>query len=267
MDYYETLGVSKTSTQDEIKKAYRKLAMKHHPDKGGDEAKFKEIQTAYSTLSDPKKRAEYDNPVNFEQVFRNGDPFGGAGNPFGDIFGDIFGRQRQPNFDAETVLQLSLEDVFFGGTRTIDVGTGPIDIDIPPGIRHNTTFTIHGKAPSRHPSYPSGNLLVRVRYLQHPSFAKEKNNLLGMVQVDYVDALVGCSMNVTHISGKVLDVKIPPMTQPDTRLKLRGLGFTDPHNSIVGDFILLIKVAVPENLSEKHKDILRQIQQERKRKS
>ena len=92
MDHYQTLGVSRDADASEIKKAYRKLAGKHHPDKGGDENKFKEIQQAYETLSDPEKRAEYDNP----NPFRNfgGDPFAGRGNPFADIFGDMFGQQR-----------------------------------------------------------------------------------------------------------------------------------------------------------------------------
>ena len=95
MDYYETLGVTPTSTPSEIKKAYRRLAMKHHPDKGGDIDQFKKIQEAYDTLSDSDKRAEYDNPNPFGN-FQGGDPFAGQGNPFGDIFGDIFGhRQRQ----------------------------------------------------------------------------------------------------------------------------------------------------------------------------
>ena len=128
--------------------------MKHHPDKGGDEAKFKEIQQAYDTLSDPK-RAQYDNPNPFGGGF-GGDPLV-EGSPFGDIFRDIFGQRprqrRQQNFDVQTDLALSLEDVYFGITERIDVGTGQIDLQIPAGVREGTRYTVHGHGPARSQTY------------------------------------------------------------------------------------------------------------------
>ena len=154
MDYYELLGVQPNATPNEIKKAYRKLAMKHHPDKGGDVEQFKKIQTAYDTLSDSEKRHQYDNPNPF-QNFQGGDPFAGQGNPFADIFGDIFGQrqQRRPqNFNAETSIQVTLEEVYFGTSRQIDIGTGPIEITIPKGIKDGTIFNVPGKAPQQDPN-------------------------------------------------------------------------------------------------------------------
>ena len=266
MDHYQTLGVSRDADGPTIKKAYRKLAMKHHPDKGGDEAKFKEIQQAYDTLSDPQKRAQYDNPNPFEQF--GGDPFGGGANPFGDIFRDIFGgrpRQRQQNFDAQTDIVLTLEDVYHGTTQRIDIGTGLIDIKIPKGTEEGTRFTIHGKGPQQDPNLPPGNLFVRVRYQPHRDFAKNGRDLIGIVEIDYFDAIVGGEIKVRHISGRMLSVSIPPLTQPNARLKLRGEGFTDPRTSIVGDFLLQVSVMPPDEISHEHVNLIQRIKQERRR--
>ena len=268
MDYYEILGVNHTTTPDEIKKAYRKLASKHHPDKGGDPEKFKEIQRAYETLSDADKKYEYDNPNPFRQ--QGGDPFAGRGNPFADIFGDMFSRQQQrrpQNFNAETQLNISLEDVYFGAKRQIDVGTGPIEVQVPTGIKPGTVYNIPGKAPKQDPSLPSGDLRVRINVMPSNTFGRDGINLIGAIEVDYINAILGTTVVVQHISGKQLNVSIPPGTESDAKLKLRGQGFTNAHSSIVGDFIILVKVSVPDDLSPQHKKMLQQIQQERKRKS
>ncbi len=267
MDYYKLLGVPRNASQEDIKKAYRKLASKHHPDKGGDAEQFKEIQKAYETLSDPQKRNQYDNPNPFEGS-GGGDPFGG-GNPFGDIFRDIFGqrgpRRREQNFDAQTDMVLPLEDVYFGSTQRIDVGTGMIDLKIPKGVQEGTRFTVHGKGPQQDPDLPPGNLFVRVRYQPHREFAKNGNDLIGIIQIDYFDALIGASIDVRHISGRMLSVTIPALTQPNARLKLRGEGFTDPRSSIVGDFLLQVEVMPPDSLSHEHVNLIQRIKQERRR--
>ena len=266
MDHYQTLGVSRDADASEIKKAYRKLAGKHHPDKGGDENKFKEIQQAYETLSDPEKRAEYDNPNPFRNI--GGDPFAGRGNPFADIFGDIFGQQRRPqNFNAETSIGISLEDVYFGSTKRVDVGTGAIDIEIPKGIKDGTIFNVPGKAPQQDPNYPPGDLRIRVIIERHHSFGRDGRDLIGAIEVDYLSAILGTKVTIKHISGKQLQVTVPANTSPDSRLKLRGEGFIQPHNGVVGDFLILVKVGPPEDLSEQHKKLLQQILQERKRNS
>jgi len=270
MDYYETLGVNHTTKPDEIKKAYRKLASKHHPDKGGDTKRFQDIQKAYEVLSDPDKKYEYDNPSPFRQ--QGGDPFAGRGNPFSDIFGDIFGQrqqqqQRPQNFNAETQLVITLEDSYFGHNRQIDVGTGPIDIEIPKGIKSGTVYNITGKAPKQDPNLPPGDLRVRVVIDQHHAFGRDGLNLIGAIEIDYINAMLGTSVTVTHISGRQLNVHIPANTEPESRLKLRGEGFTNAQSSIVGDFIILVKVSTPDDISDHHKRLLQQIQQERKRKS
>jgi len=265
MDHYQTLGVGRDADASAIKKAYRKLASKHHPDKGGNPEEFKRVQEAYDTLSDPQKRSQYDNPNPFEGF--GGDPFGG-GNPFGDIFKDIFGgrhRQREQNFDAQTDIVLPLEEVYNGSTQRINVGTGMIDIKIPKGVQEGTRFTLHGKGPQQDPNLPPGNLFVRVRYQPHREFAKNGNDLIGIIQIDYFDALVGANIDVRHISGRMLSVTIPALTEPNSRLKLRGEGFTDPRNSIVGDFLLQVEVIPPDSLSHEHANLIQRIKQERRR--
>ena len=269
MDYYELLGVQPNATPNEIKKAYRKLAMKHHPDKGGDVEQFKKIQTAYDTLSDSEKRHQYDNPNPFEN-FQGGDPFAGQGNPFADIFGDIFGQrqQRRPqNFNAETSIQVTLEEVYFGTSRQIDIGTGPIEITVPKGIKDGTIFNVPGKAPQQDPNLPPGDLRVRLQVAPHSVFGRDGLSLIGAIEIDYLSAILGTSIELKHISGSKLSVTVPPNTKPDSRLKLRGQGFTNAHNGVVGDFLILVKVAPPDNLSAEHKSLLRRIQQETKRNS
>jgi len=264
MDHYQILGVSRDADTREIKTAYRKLASKHHPDKGGDEQKFKEIQNAYETLSDPQKRAEYDNP----NPFGSGNPFGGQSNPFADIFGDIFGhrqQRRQQNMDAQTDLVLPLEQVYTGTTQRIDVGTGIIDLQIPAGVNDGTRFTIHGKGPQRDPNLPPGDLFVRVRHRPHREFAKDGNDLIGIAEVDYFEALTGTTIKVRHISGRMLSVNVPAGTRPNSRLSLRGEGFTNPNNSIVGNFILQINVEPPNNINNEHLRLIQRIIQERRR--
>ena len=132
-------------------------------------------------------------------------------------------------------------------------------------MREGTRFTIHGKGPQQDPNLPPGDLFVRIRYRPNFEYGKENNNLIGILEVDYLDAIIGASVNVRHISGRMLSVTIPPDTQPNALLRLRGEGFTDPQSSIVGDFIIRVQVTPPEKLSDEHKRLLQRIQQERRR--
>ena len=173
MDHYQTLGVSPQADDKEIKKAYRKLAGKHHPDKGGDENEFKKIQQAYETLSDPAKRQQYDNP----NPFQGGDPFSQGGfnfrGDFGDVFQEIFGggfrQQRQPtrNPDGVVDLHLDLHEVYHGVEKMINTGYGTYKITIPAGTRHGTKFNMPGKGPIQHEGLPPGNLIVRTFIVEY----------------------------------------------------------------------------------------------------
>ena len=124
---------------------------------------------------------------------------------------------------------------------------------------------MHGKGPQQDTTLPPGDLFVRIRYQPHREFGKNGNDLLGIVEIDYFDALIGTTIQVRHISGRTLAVDIPPLSPVGSRLKLRGEGFTDPRTSIVGDFLLQINVEPPEQLSHEHIELIRRIKQERRR--
>lgn len=251
MDHYQTLGVSKDATAQEIKKAFRKLAMKHHPDRGGDENKFKEIQTAYDVLSDPDKKQQYDNPNPFGEGFNfDGDPFG-QGNPFGDIFRDIFGqrqaRQPQRNPDGVVDLHLDLHEVYTGTEKIINTGYGQFKIVIPAGTHHGTKFNMHGKGPTQYEHLPPGDLIVRCHVYNSPEWDRRNNDLYVKVQVDYFQSLLGDEIRITHLDGKMFDIKIPKKTPPGATLRLSAKGMPDPRRSNVrGNLIVVVEVVPPE---------------------
>ena len=262
MDHYQILGVSRDADSQEIKKAFRKLAMKHHPDKGGDEAKFKEIQQAYEVLSDPDKRQQYDNPNPFEGF--GGDPFSQGG--FQDIFRDIFGQRRQPvkNPDGLFDMEVTLQQAYQGLESTISTPEGSVLLNIPKGVRPGTKFRIPGKAGGRMAHLPPGDLIVRVHVVNPPEWGRENDDLFVRVEVNAIEAMVGSSVRITHLDGKQYDVTIPAGTQPGGRIKMAGLGMPNPQNSIVGNLYLLVKVHVPTITNEEELNALNKIVSKRK---
>ena len=266
MDHYQILGVSRDATPQDIKKAFRKLAMKHHPDKGGDEAKFKEIQQAYEVLSDPDKRQQYDNPNPFEGIFgQGGDPFR-QGTPFGDIFGDIFGHRRQPvkNPDGLFDMDITLENAYSGMDSTISTPEGKVQLHIPPGVRPGTKFRIPGKAGGRMPNLPPGDLIVRVNVINSPEWGRENDHLFIRVEVNAIEAMIGSAVRIRHLDGKQYDVTIPAGTQPGGRIKMAGLGMPNPQNGRTGDLYLLVNVHVPTITNEDELNALNNIVSKRK---
>jgi len=244
MDYYETLGVNHTTTPKEIKKAYRKLASKHHPDKGGDAEQFKKIQEAYDTLSDPQKKQQYDNPDPFAN-FRGGNPFG-TGN-FQDIFTDIFGQRRQPQRNPDGIfdMEITLQDAFLGKEMTLSTPEGSVNITIPAGVRPGTKFRLAGKAGSRIPHLPPGDLIVRLHIQSPREWGREGDDLFIRAEVNAIEAMRGSSIRIIHLDGKQYDVTIPAGTQPDAKIRMAGLGMTNPGNGIAGNLIIIVAIHVP----------------------
>lgn len=225
-DYYKTLGIDKKSSSEDIKRAYRKLASLHHPDKGGDTVQFQEIQEAYATLSDTNKRQQYDNPAtqfNFP---------GGPGFNFDEIF-NIFGAdlRGQRNTSSRLSLWISLADVMTGGARNLSIqtnkGASNISINIPKGINDGDNVRYPGLAPDGH------DLIINYRIKPDPKWRHEGLNLISDSTVDIWDLILGSELSVTDVIGNTYSVSIPPETQPGAILRVKGQGL--PARSLPGD--------------------------------
>ena len=197
-DYYQTLGVGRTATADEIKKAYRKLASQHHPDKGGDTARFQELEEAYRTLSEPEKRAQYDNPQpqGFGGFQQSGAPF--DFNTIFDMFGTRF-QQPQPARHARMTLWITLADVARGGSKTVSIGSAAgvnaVEIEVPLGIEDGNTVQYHRIAPG------GADLLVTYRVRPDAGWGRNGTNLTMDHRVSIWDLIIGGETTVTDILG------------------------------------------------------------------
>jgi DnaJ-class molecular chaperone len=249
-NHYQTLGVDRTASPEEIKQAYRRLAGKHHPDRGGDTSVFQEIQTAYDTLSDPQRRAEYDNPmdgIHFGAGFAGGSPFN-----FDTIF-DIFGtrfqhggfQQQQQRAQARMSLWITLADVARGGKQTVTVGTThgtqAVEIEIPLGINDGDTVQYPGLAPG------GADLIVQYRIHAHPGWQRQGLNLILEQPVSVWDCILGCELVIRDVLQNQLTVTIAARTQPGTMMRLRGRGLA-ARNGQAGDLFVRIQVTIPQTI-------------------
>lgn len=293
-DYYEVLGVSKNASDDEIKKAYRKLAIKYHPDKNpGDkeaEAKFKEINEAHDVLSDKQKRARYDQ-FGHAGVGGAGGGFGSAGNPFEggnfnfngqsfnfdfgsaggfeDILGSLFGfggpRRPRRGADYQTSVTISFEEAVFGTTKTVSADGKDIKIKIPAGIDDGMSIRLRGKGgPAPEGGTERGDLYIRVRVKSHKSLTREGAIILSEQKIDMVDAALGCEIDVETVDGKIT-MKVPAGTQSGTPFKLSGHGVPFREDGDRGPHIVTIIVETPKNLSKKQKELLEEFKNNKKR--
>lgn len=250
-DHYQTLGVSKTATPDEIKKAFRKLASLHHPDKGGNTAKFQEIQAAYDTLGDAQKRAEYDNPR--PQFGHFGSGHGGANFNMNDIFsqmfgagGGPFGQQRPQRNHVRMMLVISLADAARGGNKTVSVsssiGTNTLDIEIPQGIDNGDAVQYSGVAPG------GMDLVIEFRVQPDSQWRREGLHLYTEQKVSVWDLILGAEIEVQNIHGASLSMRIPAGTQPGTTMRLRAQGMRTK-NGQTGDMMVRIQGEIPKTIS------------------
>lgn len=263
-DYYQILGVSENASPDEIKKAYRTLANKHHPDKGGDQAKFKDISVAYDTLGNEQKRAEYNHQRQFgghggahEFHFTTGnmeEMFGGfppGFNPFGGHpFGDIFGRQMRRNRDLNITCQISLLDSFTGkqleANYQLPSGRNQnVVINIPPGINHGETIRYQGLGDDSIQGAPRGNLNVTVVVLADQQFSRNGDDLYTNIYISPIEAMIGCRKSVTTITGDNKDIEIRPGVESGTEYAVHGHGFSNNHTKGKGRFVSVIQIRTP----------------------
>jgi len=275
-DYYEVLGVDRDVSQSDLKKAFKRLAIKYHPDKnpGNKEAedKFKEAAEAYEVLSDPSKKTTYDqfghqgvNSSFGQSGFRNVDIndifnniFGGD-EIFGDIFGDIFGggirRGPRRGRNIQMSLDLSLEDAVFGKNIEITLpNTGKkVSVNIPAGVDTGNKIRLSEEGEASQYGGENGDLFIVVNILDHEFFEREANHLYCEIPLRVDQAILGAEIEIPTLTKKVL-LKIPPETQTGKVFKLRDLGAGSLHGNSKGDLFIRAVVETPSKISGEQKN-------------
>lgn len=275
MDYYSTLGLRRGASDNEIKKAYRSLAMKHHPDRGGDEKKFKELSAAYEALSNPEKKKIIDmggdpnaqpgmggshqrgpfefhfNTGNFEDLFQ-GFGFQGGG----------FGHAPRRNRTVSINVEISLEEVLTGKDITAEVNlpngnSKVINVHIPPGIQDRQQIRYSGMGDSAIPHMPPGDLIVNIYVRKHHKFAREQDDIYYHHNVGLWNALLGDAIKINTLDNRTIDVTIPKGIQPETMLSCRGEGLPNVQSGRRGNLYIKFKIELPKTLTDEQAEIIK----------
>lgn len=293
IDYYKILGVAKTADEKEIKKAYRKLARKYHPDVNPNNAeaekKFKEINEANEVLSNAENRKKYDKhgkdwkhadeidkaraqqrAQGGGQSFQSGGSSQFGEEDFSDFFNSMFGggggagssrgNTRFKGQDLRAELELNLTDIYKTHKRTLTVNGKDIRLTIPAGVKNGQTIKIKGKGGPGRNGGPNGDLYIKYNVLNNTQFKRDGDTLYSTVKLDLYTALLGGDLMVDTFTGKV-KLKVKPETQNGTVVKLKGKGFPKyKKEGEFGDLRLTYEIVLPTNLSDKEKALLTELQ-------
>ena len=293
--FYDVLGVQRNASDDEIKKAFRKLAVKYHPDRGGDEQKFKEISEAYDTLSNPDKRKEYDMMLQFGGMPGQGRPGGGTytyagggaggASPWGDIFDSIFrgegvggsewaqnfggfggqGRAQRPRkgSDLSLVVDVSAEDAFRGVTHKVTYripSTGEqqsITVSVPAGAVDGGKLRYKRRGEYGPNGGERGDLVVTTRVAEHPLFKRKGADVTMELPVSVYEATLGCTVDVPTPGGETLRLKVPAGTQTGKTFRFKEKGAPDvKHRGRTGALLVKVVVQVPTQLTDAERTAL-----------
>lgn len=286
--YYDILGVKKSASQDEIKKAFRKLAQKYHPDAGGDEEKFKEINEAYAVLSDPKKKEQYDRFGTVgDFAGAGGNPFAGygGGNPFGggasfnwsDIFGNMangdgaFGsnwdfrvNHAAKGKDLQASIQLSFDEAFGGCTKKVSIRipstqeTETVTAKIPAGAMDGGKLRFKGKGEYGIQGGKRGDLIVITRIAEHPLYERDHADVVMTLDVDMAEAALGAQIVVPTPDGSMVKMRIPAGTQNGRVLRVKGKGapYLKGKGTGNGDLLVKVRVNTPQKLTKEQQSAI-----------
>jgi curved DNA-binding protein len=295
-DYYGVLGVSKNASDEEIKKAYRRMAMRYHPDHAKGDAKaeeqFKKISEAYAVLSDKEKRQQYDRfgsegfrqQYSQEDIFRNFD-FGNVFREFG-FGGDFttgrqggvrfsFGRGESPfdfgmggrapakGSDLEYELALTLQEIASGTTKTLDFQhegrAERLTVKIPKGMISGKKLRLAGKGAPSAMGGPAGDLYIRSRVQPDSVFKSEGHDVLVYREIKLSEAVLGTTLSIPTLEGKSINMKIPPGTRHGTRMRISGHGIPQMREGGRGDLFIVVQVSLPKQLSEEQQQLFEKL--------
>lgn len=294
-DYYTILGVNKKATKDEIKKAYRSLAKKYHPDKtNGDkvlEEKFKEISEAYEVLSHDENRKKYDElGANWKNQQQQGGGPGGfdysqyyantggqgrhqtyEGDPemFSDFFNNIFGggysgasgrpKPSRKGQNYSTEMEMTLEEAYHGGIRIININGKKLRLTTKPGTRDKQKIKLAGKGSPGINGGSFGDLIITIHIIPNPNFKRKGNNLYSDLPVDLYTAVLGGKIEVPTLNGNV-NMTIPKGTQGGKSLRLKGKGMpVYGSKTDYGDLYVKTNIIIPTNLTEKQEELFSEL--------
>ncbi len=259
---YTTLGLESNASDDEIKKAYRRLAKEHHPDRTqGDDSKFKEVAEAYETLSDPIKKSQWNrqSPFGREDQFYE-DFLRGQG--FNDMFNNRYGWSSDgKGQDVKAAIQITIRDAYFGCSRELNIGLRTVNVKIPCGITHGQKLRLKGLGQKAMKDDMNGDLILTIHLIEDANFYLDNNGLHTVARIDAIEAIVGGKGSVT-VFDKTINYTIPQYTQNGVALRVRGKGFTKYNKpDEFGDLYINVVIKMPSELTDDEMDKLKQVKE------